>query len=87
MGSESKETPPEWRELVSEDDWEFLEQTLGTERLGDLFAVLSECPPEARSELLAGVRSAAGFRDRAVTVGLARLLHDLEQPPAGEPDR
>ena len=88
MGSEpTVPAPEEWRGLVTDDDWQYLVANLSVERLGDLLLVLRECPPAARAGFVAEIRGAAGFRDRSLPLGLARLLHSLESPPATELDR
>jgi len=88
VGSEPNElAPEEWRGLVTDDDWQYLAANLSDERLRDLLGVLRECPPDARAELVAEIRGAAGFRDRSWSLGLARLLHRLESPPSKEVDR
>lgn len=72
--------PAAWDGLVTDDDWRVLAASLSAERLEDLLVVLRECPPSTRAEIVAEIRSAASFRDRSMTLALARVLHTLESP-------
>jgi hypothetical protein len=86
LGSESNQpAPPAWDGLVTDDDWQFLAASLSSERLEDLLGVLRECPPAARAEVVAEIRGAASFRDRSMTLALARVMHNLESPRDRKP--
>jgi hypothetical protein len=71
--------------LVTEDDWQFLAANLSAGRLEDLLGVLRECSPATRAEVFAEIRGAASFRDRSMTLALARVMHNLESPPVRGP--
>jgi len=70
--------PPEWRALVSVEDWVYLSAHLDDERLGELLIVLRECHEDGRAMLIAEIRRLLpGFQPgHALVLALARVTHE-----------
>jgi hypothetical protein len=73
-----------WDALLSAEEFEFLSSSISAERLGDLRCVLEECPSEIRGSVVAEIRTASGFGDRAILLALARVTHaaDAKRAPS-----
>ncbi len=67
-----------WDGLVSAEDLRCLSSGISPDRLRDLRGVLEGCPAELRGRVVAGVREASGFGDRALLLALARVAHDVD---------
>lgn len=62
-------------ELISQADRTYLSGQLSEHMVNELLAILKLLPPDVREQLVTEVRmEAEGFGDRAVQIGLARLL-------------
>ena len=70
--------PPEWGGLVSPEDWRYLSDHLGDERMHDLRILLGECPCGFHSKLIAEIRTLLPRcrPDHALLLALARLTYD-----------
>lgn len=73
-----------WGGLVSAEDLQYLSSSISPDRLRDLRRVLEECPAELRAAVVAEIREASGFGDRAIVLALARVTHaaDSTQAPS-----
>jgi hypothetical protein len=67
-----------WDGLVSAEDLRCLSSSMSRDRLRDLRGVLEGCDTDLRCRLLAEVREASGFGDRALVLALARISHDAD---------
>jgi hypothetical protein len=67
-----------WGGLVSAEDLRCLSSSMSLDRLRDLRGVLEGGDAEFRCRLIAEVREASGFGDRAIMLALARIAHDAD---------